>query len=473
MFTFICFVTVVILLLLLLWDTIKPKEYPPGPSWVPIVGNFLDFRKRLATIGYHHLVWKEFSEEYGSVVGLKMGRNFVVTVFGADAVKEILTREEFDGRPDGFFFRLRTFGKRLGIVFSDGQLWQKQRKFSLQHLRNFGFGRKEMEEKIVEETRDLITVFKKQCSEPIWMHTAFDVSVLNVLWAMMAGERFDINDERLRKLLNILGDAFKLTDMSGGILNQMPFVRFVAPETCGYNQLMDVLIRMWEFLQETITDHRKTLCSLHARDLIDAFLQNMNIKSDPSFTDDQLMSLCLDLFMAGSETTSNTLSFSVVYMLEFPEIQKKVQEEMDEIVGRNRWPTLQDRLKLKYTEAVLMEIQRRANIPPLGIAHRATRKTNIFQYAVPEDTIILTSLYSVHMDEKFWIDPLAFRPERFLDKNGNLSVNEKYFLPFGYALLHNFYLEKSFEGPSPQLEGVDGVTISPKPFKAKLIPRSD
>ena len=80
-----------------------------------------------------------------------------------------------------------------------------------------------------------------------------------------------------------------------------------------------------------------------------------------------------------------------------------------------------------------MEIQRRANIPPLGIAHRATRKTNIFQYAVPEDTIILTSLYSVHMDEKFWIDPLAFRPERFLDKNGNLSVNEKYFLPFGYG----------------------------------------
>lgn len=64
-----------------------------------------------------------------------------------------------------------------------------------------------------------------------------------------------------------------------------------------------------------------------------------------NFLDDQLMSLCLDLFMAGSETTSNTLGFSIVYMLEFPEVQKKVQDEMDEIVGRNRWPTVQDRVK--------------------------------------------------------------------------------------------------------------------------------
>lgn len=85
-----------------------------GPPWLPIVGNLLEFRRKLSFIGYHHLVWKEFSEEYGKVVGLKMGRNLVVAVFGAEAVKEILTREEFDGRPDGFFFRLRTFGKRLG-----------------------------------------------------------------------------------------------------------------------------------------------------------------------------------------------------------------------------------------------------------------------------------------------------------------------------------------------------------------------
>lgn len=89
---------------------------------------------------------------------------------------------------------------------------------------------------------------------------------------------------------------------------------------------------------------------------------------------------------------------------------------------------------LKYTEAVLMEIQRRANIPPLGIAHRATRNASLFGYQIPEGTIVLTSLYSVHMDHKFWKDPLAFRPERFLNKKGNLEVDDKHFIPFGYGI---------------------------------------
>lgn len=72
------------------------------------------FRKRLAKLGYHHLVWAELAQKYGSVVGLRLGRNYVITVSGAAAVREVLMRDEFDGRPDGFFFRLRTFGKRLG-----------------------------------------------------------------------------------------------------------------------------------------------------------------------------------------------------------------------------------------------------------------------------------------------------------------------------------------------------------------------
>nr|WCC58046.1 cytochrome P450 [Pharsalia antennata] len=478
--------------LLLVYDTRKPRRYPPGPKFLPVIGSYGHYRNRLKSLGYHHLVWSELSKEYGEIVGLKLGRHLVVAVFGAEAIKEVLSREEFDGRPDGFFFRLRTFGKRLGIVFSDGQFWRKQRKFSLQHLRNFGFGRKEMEEKIQEETRCLMDIFRGRCSEPIFMHTAFDISVLNVLWAMMAGQRFDIEDERLRKLLQIIHDAFRLVDMSGGLINQMPFLRHIAPEACGYNQIMSILNRMWKFLEEAISEHRKTVCFSQPRDLIDAFLQKMNINNDSTFTDDQLMSLCLDLFMAGAETTSNTLAFTVMYMVLYPEIQTKVQAEIDREVGRNRCPNLNDRVRLRYTEAVLNEIQRRSNIAPLGIAHRATKSAELLGYHVPEGTMVLTSIYSVHMDQDFWEDPLVFRPERFLDENGDIAVNEKYFFPFGQgkrrclgeslgkaniflfftALLHNFTV-RTAEDFHPQLEGYDGVTIAPKPFKVILVPRDE
>lgn len=172
----------------------------------------------------------------------------------------------------------------LGIVFCEGPFWQKQRKFSLQHLKNFGYGRKEMEERILEEAKDLITVFKKQCQQPIWMHTAFDTSVINVLWAMIAGQRYSIEDEKLKRLMQIIHDAFKAADISGGMLNQMPFLRFIAPNKTGYIKLKNVLVSLWEFLEETIKEHQETVCLSHARDLIDAFLQKMQLKVDSSFT---------------------------------------------------------------------------------------------------------------------------------------------------------------------------------------------
>lgn len=82
---------------------------------MPVVGNLWYFKKALKSCGYIHLVWQELHESYGNVVGLRIGRDLIVTVFGPDAVREVLTREELNGRPDGYFFRMRTFGKRLGI----------------------------------------------------------------------------------------------------------------------------------------------------------------------------------------------------------------------------------------------------------------------------------------------------------------------------------------------------------------------
>lgn len=79
-----------------------------------------------------------------------------------------------------------------------------------------------------------------------------------------------------------------------------------------------------------------------------------------------------------------------------------------------------------------MEIQRRTNVPPLGISHRAVSTTYLFDYRIPKETIILPSLYSIHMDPLYWRDPLAFRPERHI-KNGKIFFEEKHFAPFGYG----------------------------------------
>lgn len=149
------------------------------------------------------------------------------------------------------------------------------------------------------------------------------------------------------------------------------------------------------------------------------------------YADEQLLSICLDFFQAGTETTSNTLSFGLMYMIHHKEVSEKVQAELDGVIGRKRFPNSKDRNHLPYVEAVLSEILRFSNVAPLGIAHRATECSTLNEYTIPEDTVVLVSLYSLNMDKDYWKDPAIFRPERFLNSNGEYIQHAEQFFPFG------------------------------------------
>lgn len=149
------------------------------------------------------------------------------------------------------------------------------------------------------------------------------------------------------------------------------------------------------------------------------------------FIDEQLLAICLDFFQAGTETTSNTLSFGLMYMIHNEDICKKVQTELDLVVGKKRLPNLSDRNHLPYVEAVLCEIQRYANVAPLGIAHRSMESVKFFNHIIPKDTVMIVSLYSLNMDREYWKDPHVFRPERFLNSSGELIQHSEQFFPFG------------------------------------------
>lgn len=158
----------------------------PGPSWVPFVGN-LPILKYLKMFKFYHLLWQNLSKIYGSVVGLKFINDHIVIISGKDTIKEFYAREEFNGRPDGFFFRVRSFDKRLGVVFTDGDLWEDQRIFSVRTLKQLGFGRVSMIQDIEFEAYELVENLRKK--KEIYMHNVFDISVLNVMWRMLGGER--------------------------------------------------------------------------------------------------------------------------------------------------------------------------------------------------------------------------------------------------------------------------------------------
>lgn len=106
--------------------------------------------------------------------------------------------DAMNGRPNGFFYRIRSFNQRLGVVFNDGESWDVQRKFSLRILRQMGMGRANMIEHIEQESVEMVEYLKRRSANDciIEMQHAFDIPVLNILWTLVAGYRYALKQNR-------------------------------------------------------------------------------------------------------------------------------------------------------------------------------------------------------------------------------------------------------------------------------------
>ncbi|KAG8228554.1 hypothetical protein J437_LFUL008632 [Ladona fulva] len=480
------------------------------------------FRKLCKKFGHQYRTLALLASEYGPIFSLRLGRHLVVVISGVEYIRQMFVREEFEGRPDTFFMRLRSMGTRKGITSTDGQNWHEQRSFAIRHLRNLGFGKQPMSKLMEEELSDLIRKFSKDLKtvkvgykEVQGVLTDLNLAprVLNVLWAIVAGTRFSLDDPQLIALLKLLRARSRAFDMAGGILSQFPWVRFIAPKASGYQLLLDVNSQMKAFLMESIENHKKTYVDGQIRDLIDAYICEMEArKNDPQskFTDDQLVMVCLDLFIAGSETTSNTLRFAFLLAALHPEIQDKVQAELDSVLcnknlmdeDHRRLPTLSDRAKLPYCDAFLAEVQRICHVTPVAGPRRTLCDTKLGGYDIPKDTVILINLRSVHMEVEHWKNPGIFNPERYLKKNDDgewaLDVHDDWLIPFGLGrrrcpgevmaksflflfftgVLSHFQLAPDpsapkLDDPSQDDGTIPGLTLAPHQFHLLLTPRHD
>ncbi|KAL8173110.1 UNVERIFIED_CONTAM: hypothetical protein K2H54_040169 [Gekko kuhli] len=419
----------------------------------------------------------------------------MVVLAGYKTVKEALVNQgdAFVDRPKIPVFEDAEHGH--GIVFSNGENWKVMRRFAITTLRDYGMGKKTIEDKIVEECHCLIQKFESFEGKPFETTTIMNAAVANIIASILLNKRYEYEDPTLLRLLNMTNENVRVLGSPSVLLyNMFPALGFLSG---GRKTILKNAKEMYAFIEATFLKHLKELDVNDQRSFIDAFLiqqqeeKNKN-QSNEFFHNENLKAVVATLFGAGMETTSTTLRWGLLLMMKYPEIQKKVQEEITKVIGSTQ-PRIEHRAKLPYTDAVIHEVQRFGNIAPTSAPHATTTDVTLGGYFIPKGTHIIPLLYSVLYDESEWEKPFKFYPEHFLDSEGKF-VKRDAFLPFSagrrvcagetlarmelflffVSLLQRFTFQPA-PGMSTEdldLDPVVGSTLSPIPFKFCALPRS-
>ncbi|KAM8953687.1 cytochrome P450 2K1-like isoform 3-T3 [Pelodytes ibericus] len=470
-------VVVVLFLLNLFYDRKENiyKNFPPGPKPLPVIGNLYTL---LGSTKKTYEIFQELSKTYGPIFSLQLGSKKMVVLCGYDIVKDALTNyaDEFSGRPVSPLSQ--SISKGHGLIISNGENWKVMRRFTLSTLRDFGMGKKIIEDKISEESDILVEIFKSYKGKPFDNRIIINTAIANIIVSILLGHRFEYNSPTLLKLMRLTNENVKIATSPMVVLyNTFPSVMRWVPGT--HKKAYRNAMELRDFFREAFVEFRDKLNVNDQRNFIDAFLVKQQ-EPNPGlfFHDENLLALVNNLFAAGMETTTTTLRWGLLLMMKYPEIQKNVQNEIDRVIGSAQ-PQIEHRKEMPYTDAVIHEIQRFGNIVPTNVPHATTQDVTFRGYFIPKGTQVMPVLTSVLQDEAYFEKPKDFYPEHFLDAKGYFVKNEA-FLPFSAGrrscagenlakmelflfftqLLQNFTFQPN-PGVEVDLSCNDGITRNP------------
>ncbi|XP_015670697.1 cytochrome P450 2C20-like [Protobothrops mucrosquamatus] len=373
----------------------------------------------------------QLSVKYGPIFTVWNGSKPMVALCSYEVIKDALIdhSEEFGGRAEMPAHK-RIFQNK-GLTSSIEKKWRELRRFTLSTLRDFGMGKKRMSERVQEEALCLVEEMAATKGQPFDPRRIFSSAVSNVICAVVFGNRFDYKDRTFIENQKIVESQLRHSvSFLGLVYNTFPKLveYFPGPHKAIFAEVDDVC----EYIREKVELHKKTLDPQNPRDYIDCFLLKMEKEQNSSediYTPEDLVIIVFGLFMAGTLTTSQVLLCSLLAIAKLPHIQAKVQQEIDEVVGTNRTASMEDRLKMPFTNAVVHEVQRYQKGTLETFPRATTCDVKFHGYTIPKYMPIAPVFASAHFDPHHWETPEKFNPNHFLDEQGQFRKNDA-FMPF-------------------------------------------
>ncbi|XP_029141451.1 cytochrome P450 2J2-like [Protobothrops mucrosquamatus] len=458
--TFLFVLLLALLILFFLRQLWSRRHLPPGPLALPLIGT-------LWADGFwlREDYFRKPAKRYGNIYSIWIGHHLLVVLSGFKAVKEGMTSfpQEFSDRPDDAF--LTAIGKGLGIIFSSGHTWKQQRHIVITSLRKLGLGKKSIEHQIEDAAQKLVETFRQTKGQPFDPSFPIRHAISNVICSLSFGHQFVPEDENFQKLIEALEIIVKVTGS---------FFHLLAKSL----NLLSVQLHLEQVLTSTLK-------------IIAIFIFHFKHQSrnDSTYNENNLAQCIFDFFSAGVDTTFATMMWALLLLTNHPDIQEKVQKEIEDVFSISGSISYQDRKKLPYTNAVIHEMQRIKYALLIGAPRKSTKDVKMRGYHIPKETFIIPDVRSVLLDPEQWEKPEEFNPNHFLDKDGKFIEREE-FLPFGIgqrscvgeqlARIETFiFLTSLLQVFRLQLpEGVKQInqspivklTVHPQPYKLCAVP---
>ncbi|KAJ8317191.1 hypothetical protein KUTeg_005095 [Tegillarca granosa] len=276
---------------------------------------------------------------------------------------------------------------------------------------------------------------------------------------------------------------------AGNPVDIMPWLKYVMPgKVKKFLQLVNMVV---SFRKRKVAEHLEMFQEHNLRDATDGFISAVKKgRKNGDFqelSDEQIYSSIEDIVGAGYDTMSTLIEWVIVCMTVFQNIQTKVQEEIDRVIGQRK-PCVKDKGSLPYVEATILEIMRFSTISPLGLPHVAKKDTMLKHYFIPKGTVTFSNFYAVAHDARYWRTPENFDPRRFLTKNNEIDTDALgNVLTFGlgkrrclgeflakaeiFIIFTTLLQQCTFqrvEGFTYNLSGGGGLTHEPSPYKVKV-----
>ncbi|KAM8934732.1 cytochrome P450 3A29-like [Pelodytes ibericus] len=466
----------------------------PGPKPLPFIGTFLQAKEGIFEFDY------ECFKKYGNIWGFYDGRTPVLAVMDPAIIKTVLVKECYT-----IFTNRRNFGLNgplnSAVSVAEDEQWKRIRTILSP---TFTSGKLKKMFPLIKHYGDVLVQNiqkKNDRKEPLIMKDIFGAYSMDIVLSTSFSVKVDSmnnpNDPFVTNGKNIFNFSFfnplfLLTILCPFLVPLLEKMNFCFFPMSVLNFFTDAIKKIKKERENSSQKGQVDLLQL----MIDSQSKEDHLNSEEEnhgykeLTDKEILAQGLTFIIAGFETTSTTLTFIAYNIATNPDVQTKLQQEIDTFLPNKAPPTYDAVMQMEYLDMVVNETLRL--YPVAGRIERVCKKTTTINgVTIPEGVVTVIPVNVLHRNPEFWPEPEEFRPERF-SKENKYNQDPYVFLPFGsgprncigmrfalvtvklaiVALLQNFTFRTCSETPIPLKIDTRGLLKPTEPVILNLVPRA-